>query len=166
MADLSTQERLQPSLLDRLTDEAPHERQESRDRRVLSLKRLREAVLRDLGWLLNTTSYVPAQDLAPYPEVARSVLNFGLPELAGKVFVGMDLPRLERQLRQAIWNFEPRLLRDSLKVRVDVDAAKMNKNAVVFTIEGQLWAEPTPERLFLKTEVDLESGHFQVQSVT
>lgn len=165
MAELSTQERLQPSLLDRLIDDAPHERQESRDKRVLSLKRLREGVLRDVVWLLNTTSYVPAADLEPFPEVARSVLNFGLPDVTGKRFVGLDLPRLERQLRQALWNYEPRLLRDSVKVRVASAAEKMNKSAVVFEIEAQLWAEPAPVRLYMKTEVDLESGSFQTVDV-
>ena len=54
MADLTPQERLQPSLLDRLTDSAPDTKRESRDRRVLSMRRLRSAVLRDLAWLLNT----------------------------------------------------------------------------------------------------------------
>ncbi len=165
MAELSTQERLQPSLLDRLVDDAPHERQESRDRRVLSLKRLREGVLRDVGWLLNTTSYVPASELEPYPEVARSVINFGFPDVTGKVFAGLDLVYFERQLRQALWNFEPRLLRDSVKVRVASDADKMNTNAVVFEIEAQLWAEPAPVRLYMKTEVDLESGSFQTVNV-
>ncbi|MFN5622686.1 MAG: type VI secretion system baseplate subunit TssE, partial [Planctomyces sp.] len=52
MAELTTQDRLQPSLLDRLIDHEPQQTQESRDKRVLSLKKLREAVVRDIGWLL------------------------------------------------------------------------------------------------------------------
>lgn len=164
MAELSTQERLQPSLLDRLIDDAPHEKNESRDRRVLSLTRLREGVLRDIGWLLNTTSYIPAADLEPFAEVARSVVNFGMPDVTGKMLVGFDLAQLERQLRQALWNFEPRLLRDSVKVHVD-SGDRMNKNAIVFEIEAQLWAEPMPVRLYMKTEVDLESGSFKTVEV-
>ena len=42
MAELTQQERLQPCLLDRLTDDAPEKTQESRDQRVVSLRRLRE----------------------------------------------------------------------------------------------------------------------------
>ena len=56
MAELSPKERLQPSLLDRLTDDEPDEQEESRDRRVLSMSQLRQSVLRDVGWLLNTRS--------------------------------------------------------------------------------------------------------------
>ena len=44
MAELTSKERLQPSLLDRLTDDEPDKTQESRDQRVLSANRLRECV--------------------------------------------------------------------------------------------------------------------------
>jgi type VI secretion system protein ImpF len=33
---------------------------------------------------------------------------------------------------------------------------------VTFEIEAALWAQPTPTRLFLKTQVDLESGDVKV----
>lgn len=56
MAELTPPERLQPSLLDHLTDDEPAASQETRSPRVLSIQRLRESVLRDLGWLLNTTN--------------------------------------------------------------------------------------------------------------
>ncbi len=48
MAELTPQERLQPSLLDRLTDDRPQETRESRERRVLSMRQLRASVMRDL----------------------------------------------------------------------------------------------------------------------
>ena len=48
MAELTPSERLQPCLLDRLTDDHPEEVKESRDQRVVSMRRYREAVLRDL----------------------------------------------------------------------------------------------------------------------
>ena len=75
MADLRPQERLQPSLLDRLTDKAPDTKSESRDRRVLSMRQLRQAVLRDLAWLLNTGQLETTDDLEPYPQVRDSVMN-------------------------------------------------------------------------------------------
>jgi len=51
MADLIPRERLQPSLLDRLTDNSPQATVESRDERVMSSRQLRKSVLRDLEWL-------------------------------------------------------------------------------------------------------------------
>src|ERR1700722_20338983 len=67
MAELTHRERLQPSLLDRLTDESPESAAESRDRRVLSLQRLREVVRRDLSWLLNCVHMEASQDLSGLP---------------------------------------------------------------------------------------------------
>ena len=56
MAELTPKERLQPSLLDRLTDNEPDRRLEGRDLRVLSPQRLRESVRRDLTWLFNAVN--------------------------------------------------------------------------------------------------------------
>lgn len=156
MAELTPRERLQPSLLDRLIDDEPDKQQESREQRVLSLKKLRDCVLRDLAWLFNTTNLNTVQDLSGYPLVQQSVLNFGLPDLSGQVLAGQDLTKMELMLKQAILDFEPRILRNTVKVRLLVDDKQMNMSAMVFEIEGDLWAQPLPQRLYLRTEVDLE----------
>lgn len=162
MVDLTPRERLQPSLLDRLTDEEPQAQQESRDRRVLSPQKLREVVRRDLGWLFNAVNIASVEDLSPYPQVARSVVNYGLPDLSGRTSSGTDALQLERMLRQVIRDFEPRILPGTLRVKLVVDEAKMSHNAMVFDIEGELWAQPVPLRLYLRTEVDLEVGDIRV----
>jgi type VI secretion system protein ImpF len=166
MADLTPQERLQPSLLDRLTDDKPEGKQESRDARVMSLKKLREAVVRDLTWLLNSGNLSGTENLEAYPEVARSVLNYGMPDLSGCTASSVDATEMERVLRQCIWDFEPRILRHTVKVRVVVADDQMNRNALTFEIEGQLWAEPVPEQLFLETSLDLETGNVTVEEHT
>jgi type VI secretion system protein ImpF len=162
MAELSQKERLQPSLLDRLTDDAPDKLQESRDSRVLSLGKLRQGVLRDIAWLLNTGALDTHQNLDDYPLVAHSVLNYGIPDLAGSNLSGTDVLEIERRVRQAIWDFEPRILRDSVKVKVTASEDQMNHNAMTFDIEGDLWAQPLPLRLYLRTELDLETGSMAV----
>lgn len=91
MAELTVKERVQPSLLDRLTDEEPDKNVESRERRVISLERLRECVMRDLGWLLNTGKLSQVQSLDEYPEVARSVVNYGSLDLSGRYLSSADL---------------------------------------------------------------------------
>jgi len=162
VAELSLKERLQPSLLDRLTDEEPQNKQESRERRVLSMQRLRDSVRRDLAWLFNSVNLTALQDLAEYPEVARSVVNYGLPDLSGHTVSGVDVVELERLLRQCVRDFEPRILPNTVKVRLIVDEQKMSHNAMVFDIEGELWAQPLPLHMFLRTEVDLDIGDVTV----
>jgi len=162
MAELTPKERLQPSLLDRLTDDEPGKQQESRDKRVLSPRQLRRSVIRDLEWLLNSTDLASVQNLSAYPHAIDSVINYGLPELAGKNVSGLEVGTLERILRRAIQRFEPRILRDSLRIRVVVDESLMSHNAIQFDIQGELWGQPMPQQLYLKTQVDLESGGFEV----
>lgn len=162
MAELTPQERLQPALLDRLTDDEPNKSQESRDQRVLSLRRLRESVRRDLAWLLNTGNLASLQDLSEYPLAAHSVLNYGIRDLAGTTLVGSDPGALERMLRQAIWDFEPRILRHTVQVRAVAAEEFAGHNALTFLIEGELWAQPVPLHLYLKTEIDLESASVRV----
>lgn len=167
MADLRHRERLQPSLLDRLTDDEPGEKaRESKAMREFSLSSLRETVLRDLAWLLNTTNLGSAQSLDAYPEVESSVLNYGVPELSGRTLSGTDGPLLERALRQSIASFEPRILPASLKVRLELGEGLTSHNALIFLIEGDLLAQPLPLRLYLKTEVDLDLGDVTISAQT
>ncbi|MBK7982259.1 MAG: type VI secretion system baseplate subunit TssE [Candidatus Competibacteraceae bacterium] len=163
MAELTPKERLQPSLLDRLTDEEPDRQQESRDKRVLSMGRLRECVLRDLAWLLNSTRLTGAELDARYPFAARSVLNYGLPALAGATARNLEISDLEQSLRQAIIDFEPRILRHTLRVHAELTEERMSHNALTFEVEGDLWAQPVPLQLYLKTEIDLESGQVKIE---
>ena len=93
MGELTSQERLQPSLLDRLTDDAPMQPDESREQRVISAQRLREYVIRDLSWLLNCTHAQALQSFDVAPRVATSVLNYGIPDFTGVARSGVDAAR-------------------------------------------------------------------------
>lgn len=158
---LTLRERLQPSLLDRLTDDEPGNLQEGADRRVLTMNQLKASVLRDLTWLLNTTSLLDA-DATLNTQAGTSVVNFGLPPLTGTSASNIDVSLLERLIHQAIATFEPRILRHTLRVRAQAVPNRMNHNALSFEIEGDLWAQPVALPLLLRTELDLESGHVQV----
>lgn len=172
MAELTPQERLQPSLLDRLMDDEPDKAQESREQRVLSVRQMRQGVLRDLVWLLNTTnlgvvsSLDPSFDLEDYPDVKSSVLNYGMPDLAGKTLSGSDPAAVEVALKKALLMYEPRLVPRSLSVRVRVASGQMGRNAMTMEIEGELWAQPLSERVFLRTQLDLETGNVSVEDYT
>ena len=158
MAELTQQEKLQPSMLDRLTDDMPDTQKESRDRRVLSLKKLREGVLRDISWLLNTVNLSSIVDLDAYPEVEKSVLNYGMPDLSGHTVKSLEVSELEQLIKNTIVNYEPRMIKSSLKVKVISDEGSMNSSSLIFDIEGELWAQPMPVHLYMQTELDLESG--------
>jgi type VI secretion system protein ImpF len=154
MDSFDARDRVQPSLLDRLTDDEPLNRHEAADLRAFSLSRLRESVLRDLSWLLNAAHLAATRNLDAYPYVAASVLNFGVPPTTGRVKAGIDPVVLARQLRLALERFEPRLLPDSIRVSVQPEQA--GESAFQFLIEAKLWAHPAPLRMTLRTEPDAD----------
>ena len=165
MPELIHKERLQPSLLDRLTDDERDSPAAARERSVLSLTQIRESVRRDLGWLFNSVHLGALVDLQQLPNVARSVLNFGIPDLAGRTSSSVDVPALEQLLRQAIWDFEPRLIRNTVKVTIVANEGLSRHNSLQFIIEAELWAQPMPLALLLKTQIDLEDGNVVVADV-
>jgi type VI secretion system protein ImpF len=89
-------------------------------------------------------------------------VNYGLPDLAGHTVSTVDVDALERQLRTAIMDFEPRLLRETIRVSLLADERDMSHNALTFTIEAMLWAQPIPLRLFFRTAIDLEVGKVEI----
>lgn len=163
MADLLPTERLQPCLLDRLTDESPDQRSEGREQRVVSMRRYREAVLRDIGWLLNTGNLSSLEDIAGFKEALKSVVNYGMPDLCGLTASGLDPVEVEERLVEAIRTFEPRVLPHTLEVKSVPVGDHAGANSVSFEIQGQLWAQPMHEALFIRTEVDLETGQFAIK---
>src|SRR4051794_17959563 len=118
MAELNPRDRLQPFLLDRLTDDQSDQTKESREKHVFSPRQLRSALLRDLGWLLNSPGPVETDGIGEFPNVATSVLNYGIPDLSGQTLSGVSGMTLERAIMRAIQTFEPRLDTRTLSVRL------------------------------------------------
>ncbi len=131
---------------------------EMRQNYVISMNRLRELVLRDLKELFNIESFDCIVPLDDFPNVRSSVVKFGIPALAGNVASMIDAETLARRIRDAIRSFEPRIGHDSVKVRIDVDREDMGQNTLALEIEGELWGDPMPLRLLLRTLIDLENG--------
>src|SRR5947207_1955673 len=113
MADLAPNERLLPFLLDRLTDDDPATRREVREKRMVSHRQFHKAILRDLAWLLNTPSKTDRDNLGEFPEAAKSVLNFGMPDLTGMTQSDVTPQFIERLIRDAIIRYEPRIPRNT-----------------------------------------------------
>jgi type VI secretion system protein ImpF len=153
---------LQPALLDRLTDHDPEQRQEPLEARVINKTQLRQAVLRDLTWLMNAVQ--PGSiDPGAFGYAASSTLNFGLPPLSGSLASMLHVGSLEEAIRQAIVQFEPRILRDTLSVRAIESASVLDThNVIQIEIRGLLWSQPVPLEMLIRTQLDLESGQVVV----
>jgi type VI secretion system protein ImpF len=140
------------SLLDRFID--PYEPMIAPD---AAERRLREAVRRDVEWLLNSRR-TPQE--VPHAELRRSLYIWGLPDLAG--FTARSKPdrlHLQRLLQETITALEPRL-RD---VRVLISQAAELTYTIRFTIEATLVAPPCIERVAFNTVVELGTGNCRVE---
>lgn len=158
MAELSPMEKLQPCLLDRLTDDEPTKRQEHRSQRVMGAQKFRQAVIRDLTWLLNTYADAGKNGFDEFEQIPSSVLNFGVQNAAGMSAASLDGDDLRFQLTEALQRFEPRIIPGTISIVITVDPDAMHHRAVRFEIRGDLWMQPIPESLFIRTELDLETG--------
>lgn len=176
MAGLGAQDRLQPSLLDRLTDHEPNSKVESLDARVLSRRQLREAVLRDLSWLFNAVCEEP--DFGNHndpertalwksvPHARDSVLNFGILPLTGQSMTIHNFPIIEAQIRQAVIRFEPRLDPNTVEVHIVNDLSTgIRPTSLRLTIKGQMWNQPVPLELLLSADVDVDTGQAAVRDM-
>lgn len=163
MGQWSLKERLQPSLLDRLTDRNTEKTKESITQQSMSQKEFKDAVIRDLAWLLNSVSLDVCVDLEAYPEVRRSVLNYGLPDISGHTSSTIDVKAVESSVKKAIQEFEPRIIRNSLRVKVHSDPADMTHNSLVFEIEGTVFGQPSPFQIMLRSDLNLECGEYSLK---
>lgn len=162
MADKTLTDRLQPSLLDRLTDDAPDQTEEPQGNRVIDLRRLREIVQRDLSWLLNTGSSEAVIDPELYPHAAKSTLNYGIGHVAGSYSTVERADAIRKVMQKAIEVFEPRIDPETLEVRFRHASSKTD-TVINYDIAADMWAQPLPIELFLRSQVDLATGQLKLE---
>lgn len=161
MARIESESVVTQSVLERLIDLDPTARQEPALTRSQSVRLLKASVRRDLEWLLNTRQN-PDSASAEFPEVAKSLFNYGLPDFTALSFDNpKDRARLLRHLENTIRVFEPRL--EAARV-VPVQADPSASSRIIrFQIEGLLKMDPSPEQVTFDTVLQLSSGEYQIR---
>ncbi|WP_290004313.1 type VI secretion system baseplate subunit TssE [Faucicola atlantae] len=155
---------LLPSLLDRLTDVEPKRRQEIKQDYVFNLPQYRQAVLRDILALLNTTC-LQSNDLAKPlpPHLENSVINYGIRAFSGNNFADIEWQQVEQVITHALINYEPRLEANTIQVSVIVNnEAELLNHRLIIEIKGDLKLNPYPQEFLLRTSMDIETGLFNL----
>jgi type VI secretion system protein ImpF len=166
MAEPASKNRLRPSLLDRLTDLHPERRRETTDDVTVTEAQLREQVRRDLGWLFNTTQLAADMELTPYPQVQSSILNYGIVDLSGQLLSSVKPEQLEKSVRAALLRYEPRLLPESLEVAAKLGKTPLGMAALVVEVKAELYSDPLPLALHVRTEIDVETGRVTISDAS
>ena len=151
--------RVRLSILDRLIDEDPESTSESPLSRHQSIRMLKNALVRDLGALLNAKrreNEVPVE----FPELRQSLLTFGLPDFTSfSLRSPFEQNRLRREVEATIRRFEPRLT----GVSVELEPRGLDV-ALHFRVNAQLKLEPEPEPVRFDTVLEADTCHFHIAS--
>jgi type VI secretion system protein ImpF len=127
--------------------------------RSQSVRFFREALKRDVEWLLNTRQPHMKQ-LDSWPAARASVINYGLPDITS---LGLTSAADHNTLRLAIAGclrtFEPRLT----DVHVTLEGSDLADRRLRFHIEGNLKLDPAPEEVAFDTVLELASGEYKVK---
>ena len=116
---------------------------------------LRKTVNTELVALFNTTNLEAIEDLSTAPEVRKSIINFGFPSSLAERSTRTKSAGFAREIETALRDFEPRLVRGSIKARRDetVSAGRAEGE-----ISGQRRAQDAPVEVPVQfvAEVELE----------
>lgn len=132
----------EPSLIEKLLDDAPGKPGTGGLARALSVEQYKESVARDLEGLLNSRSAYSAVDLAQFPNCRQSLMTYGLRDFSSMSLASAyDRAAICQSLEEAIARHEPRL--SSVQVRLDSDGRL--GGGLHFTIQALLDLQPARE---------------------
>lgn len=153
-----------PSLIDRLHDNDPRSLQERADAHAPDAAGMHRLIQRDLGLLLNTCNLGAALDTTRHPHASRSVLNYGLPPLSGSLRANHSPATIEKLVRDTIVTFEPRLIPETLSVRVLPQSHTGTYNVIQLEIKALMHWSPYPLEFLVRSRYDLEASHASIDT--
>lgn len=136
--------------------------------RLYSLDRMEEpafldTIRRDLGWLLNTIRLDETISLEHAPEVAHSVLNFGIPDFSVRTYASINVQAAAETMAEAVRLFEPRIAQKTLEVKGEKKTRDNSTQSLVFQIVCDIGDTDDPVRAGFRTEIDVETGDAKLE---
>jgi len=147
-----------PSLLDRLTDNDPSNNNESAAASTISANKMRDILKRDIAWILSTIRLDEINPIGNRKETRSSVLNYGINDLSGVPEQNLDPVEVQNSIRQALWDFEPRLEPGSIDVELVPHVEGEIRGVAKLRISGH-WANNLyRDPIFLEAKINFETG--------
>ncbi|WP_292933641.1 type VI secretion system baseplate subunit TssE [Noviherbaspirillum sp.] len=134
-----------PTLLDRLTDNAPREAGERNPIRLIGDEELKESVARDLEALLNCRCAYGEDVFLHFPETLKSIGSYGMGDFVGRSLANpADRNHICRSLERTIATHERRL--KQVRVLLELESGVVNR--LRFAIHALLVVHPATEPVF------------------
>lgn len=147
-----------------------HDLRDESGERVLSSRRtaaraaitesmLRREVARDLDSLVNTIALESSEDLEPFEYARRSIINHGLPDIAHRSIDEISVNDVGHEIVNALMNFEPRLVKETVKVRRDEEVEDLR---VRFVVRADLACYPLHVPIEFIADVEVDTGKIMI----
>jgi type VI secretion system protein ImpF len=130
-------------------------------RTPISESTLRREVARDLDSLMNTIAFESAEDLSDFDQVRKSILNYGLPDIAHRSIDEHSVDDVQDEIRTALMNYEPRLARESIRASRDTTVGA-EELKVRFVVQAELHCEPVNVPVEFVADIEFDSGSIQI----
>jgi type VI secretion system protein ImpF len=118
---------------------------------------LKENLALDLMSLVNTIDLGSSIDLGGFDYVGRSILNYGLSDIAHLTSEEADVSDIGRNLTAALAAHEPRLIRETLAVE-RLDGFDEVNQRIRFNVTAEMSCRPFDVPIEFVAEVDVGSG--------
>jgi type VI secretion system protein ImpF len=122
---------------------------------------LRAEVARDLTNLMNTTNLASVEDLSATPEVRRSILNFGIPDLAHRSIDEGRTVDIAAEIQRALVDFEPRLVRQTIQATRDMNV-RASDLQIRFLVRADMKCDPLNVPVEFVADVEVETGKIKI----
>ncbi|WP_448135975.1 type VI secretion system baseplate subunit TssE [Stenotrophomonas rhizophila] len=150
---------LEPSLLEKLFDDAPKSNGGGHVFKSVSLDQYKESIARDLEGLLNSRAAFQEEDMAEFPNCKQSLLTYGLADFSAMSLANAyDRAAICRSLEQAVARHERRLK----NVAVSLEVGSQFGGGLHFTINALLDLEPAREPVSFDAMLQPSTLQYQV----
>lgn len=154
--------RLVPTLFDRLQDDFPHQPTEVISKRMCSLGDYKASIVRDLETLVNTRQCLVANDLAPFPELKGTILEYGMPDFTSKGVLNPEDRRLiQAQLEQAITLGDRRFR----EVKVQLLNQQTGHRMLTFRVDALLRIHDATRQVSFDAVLQVNTQEYKVQNL-
>ena len=125
---------------------------------------LRDHLALDLGNLMATIHLEASVDLTGLEYVRKSILNYGIPDMSRLTVDDHRNAQVARDLRDALLAHEPRLIAETLQVKMRRAAADSDQR-IAFDITAEMAARPVDVPLEFVAEIDTGAGKVALSSL-
>jgi len=125
----------------------------------------RAEVARDLEALMNNIALQSTLPLVDFPAVAKSVLNYGFPDITHRSIDELGGADIGTEIEQALRTYEPRLARNTIHVVRDtsIDPADLK---IRYIVRGELRSRPLNVPIEFIADVEVTTGNIVLRRLT